>query len=81
MKIRPVGAELFHANGQTDMKKVIVAFRNLANAPENNCYKQTFTVNNWFSSRTGFGHLQMAALHCPSLPFKLARAFPARRKQ
>jgi len=29
MKIRPVGAELFHADGQT---KPIVAFRNYANA-------------------------------------------------
>jgi truncated hemoglobin YjbI len=26
MKIRPVGAELFHANGQTDMTRLIVAF-------------------------------------------------------
>jgi hypothetical protein len=38
MKIRPVGAELFHAdrhtNGQTDMTKPIVAFRNSANAPK-----------------------------------------------
>ena len=32
MKIRPVGAELFHANGQTDLAKLKVAFRNLANA-------------------------------------------------
>jgi hypothetical protein len=29
MKIRPVGAESFHADGQTDMTKQIVAFRNL----------------------------------------------------
>jgi Fe-S-cluster formation regulator IscX/YfhJ len=47
MKIRPVGAELFHADGQThrqaegrtvrqtDMKKLIVTFRNFANAPKN----------------------------------------------
>ena len=28
IKIRPVGAELFHANGWTDRKKPIVAFRN-----------------------------------------------------
>ena len=28
MKIRPVGAELFHADGWTDMKKLIVTFRN-----------------------------------------------------
>jgi hypothetical protein len=35
MKIRPVGAELFHADGQTDMTKLIVAFRYFANAPKN----------------------------------------------
>jgi hypothetical protein len=34
MKIRPMGAELVHADGQTNMKKLIVAFRNLANAPK-----------------------------------------------
>jgi len=34
MKIRLVGAELFHADGQTDMTKLIVAFRNSANAPQ-----------------------------------------------
>jgi hypothetical protein len=33
MKIRSVGAELLHEDGQTDMKKLIAAFRNLANAP------------------------------------------------
>jgi len=32
MKIRPVGAELFHANGLTDMMKLAVTFRNFANA-------------------------------------------------
>jgi hypothetical protein len=37
IKILPVGTELFHAEGrsdrQTDMTKLIVAFRNFANAP------------------------------------------------
>jgi ribosomal protein L20A (L18A) len=33
MKIRPVGAEMFHADGQSDMR-LIVAFRNSANAPK-----------------------------------------------
>jgi len=28
MEIRPVGASLFHADGQTDMTKILVAFRN-----------------------------------------------------
>jgi hypothetical protein len=39
MKIRPVGAELFHADVGTDrridMTKPIVAFRSFANAPKN----------------------------------------------
>ena len=33
MKIRLFGAELFHADRQTDMAKLKVAFRNFANAP------------------------------------------------
>jgi hypothetical protein len=39
MKIRSVGAELFHADGQTgrqtDITKLKVAFRNFAKAPKN----------------------------------------------
>jgi len=34
MKICPVGAELFHLDGQTDMMKLAVAFYNFANAPK-----------------------------------------------
>ena len=34
-KIRPLGAELFHAGGRTDMTQLIVAFRNFANEPKN----------------------------------------------
>jgi hypothetical protein len=33
IKINPVTAQLFHADGQTDTTKLIVAFRNFANAP------------------------------------------------
>jgi hypothetical protein len=32
MKIRPVGAELFHADGRMDMMKPTFAFRDFANA-------------------------------------------------
>ena len=39
MKIRPVGAELFHADGWTDIKKLTVVFRNFANAPKNFWHK------------------------------------------
>ena len=35
MKIRPVAAELFHADGRTDTTKLIVAFRNFASALKN----------------------------------------------
>ena len=35
MKIRPVGAELFHEGRRTDMTKLIVAFCNFAKAPKN----------------------------------------------
>jgi hypothetical protein len=35
MKIPPVGAELFLADGQTGMPKPIAAFRNFVNAPKN----------------------------------------------
>ena len=34
MKIRPVGVELLETDGQTDMTKLIVAFRNFANTPK-----------------------------------------------
>ena len=49
MKIRPVGAELFHADGrrQTDMTKLTVAFRIFANA-RNKCV--FYTV--WPSQQT-----------------------------
>jgi hypothetical protein len=36
MKMRAMGAELFHADRQTHRRKnIIVAFRNFANAPKN----------------------------------------------
>jgi len=34
MKILPVGAELFHEDGRTDVTQRIAAFRNFANAPK-----------------------------------------------
>jgi len=34
MKIHLVGAEVFHADGQTDMMKPTVDFRNFAKAPK-----------------------------------------------
>ena len=34
MKLRLAGSELSHADGQTDMTILVVAFRNFANAPK-----------------------------------------------
>jgi hypothetical protein len=39
MKIRPVGAELFHADRRTDMTKLIVAFRNFAKATKSESWR------------------------------------------
>jgi len=48
MKIRPVRAELFHADGRAkgDMTKLIVAFRNFANASENQDMKESTKLSN-----------------------------------
>jgi hypothetical protein len=35
IEIRLVGAELFHADGWTDMTKLLIAVRNFAQAPKN----------------------------------------------
>jgi hypothetical protein len=38
MNIRLVKAELFHADGETDMRRLMVVFRNFAKAPKNKLY-------------------------------------------
>jgi hypothetical protein len=38
IKILPVGAELFHADGRTDTTKLIVAFRNFAISQKNSTF-------------------------------------------
>ena len=42
MKIRPVGAELSHADGLTDMTKIIIAFQNYVNVPKN--YRGSYRI-------------------------------------
>ena len=43
--IRRVGAELYHADGRTDMANLIVALRNFAKAPKNYEMKSTKYVS------------------------------------
>jgi hypothetical protein len=54
MKVCPVGAELLHADGRTDMKKLIVAFRNFASALKNStfCPHSVFMCFVWISEQT-----------------------------
>ena len=42
MKILLVGAELFHTDGRTHMTRLMVAFRNFANAPKKKDSKMQF---------------------------------------
>jgi hypothetical protein len=67
MKIRPMGAELFQVDRQTDMTKLIVTFHNFANAPKMNiAFTFTFMI---FLFREFFYWsveklLMQEALHC-----------------
>ena len=49
MKVISLGAELFHADGQTVMIKVMVAFHNFAKAPKNLC-RRTVGCNKLYES-------------------------------
>ena len=44
MKIRPEGAEMFHADRRTDMTKLIVTLHNYANAPKNSGLHHQLTL-------------------------------------
>ena len=44
MQMRPVGAELFYADGRTDMTKLVVAYRNAAKAHKRYSYLRVAEV-------------------------------------
>jgi len=81
MKIRPVGAELFHTDGLTDMTKLIVAFRNFENAPKSSglyrtCLRQVQNVNSLtvHSTQTALPNAQQNS------PYKSLRSAVRERK-
>ena len=51
MKVRPVGAEMFHADRRTDTRKLIVAFRNFASAHKQYSTKNPKSYTNQFYSK------------------------------
>jgi hypothetical protein len=58
MKTRPVGADLFRVDGQTDMTTLMVAFDNFANVPKaawyyKNSYESRVTVQEVRNSPAG----------------------------
>jgi hypothetical protein len=66
-----VGAESFHANRQTDVTKRIIAFRNFANAPENDFRKLNRYRTMWLGyitvSRQMFWHNLKVSLNLHGL--------------
>ena len=48
-----MGVKLFHADGQTDMTKLLVAFRNFADAPK----EGKMGMNIFLMKKTGLGEM------------------------
>jgi hypothetical protein len=63
IKIRPVGAELFHADGQTDMTKLLVAFLSFTNAPQNCRIQTSGEVKNPPSPSRGNSYVSAVRAH------------------
>ena len=63
VNICPVGAELFHVDGQTDKTKLRVAFRNFANATKNRNILGLSLLVCWFGSRTNKTSLSPVPLY------------------
>ena len=66
MKIRPVEAELFHAEGRTDTTKLIGAFGNFANAPR--IILIPTVTSELLQNVTSSGRLRLPVLEYFSLP-------------
>jgi hypothetical protein len=69
MKICPVEAELFHADRQTDMMKLIVAFRNFTKAPKN------ITVSTSLSIRLPYNAFYPFTIYISYFPSNLCSFF------
>jgi hypothetical protein len=50
MKIHPVEAGFFHMDRQTDMTKLMVAFRNVSNVPKNGPSRNGMGGMDWIDS-------------------------------
>jgi hypothetical protein len=59
MTILPVGAELFHEDGRTDILKIIVAFRHFAKALKSVMICETFLFPHHCLITTGYPILDL----------------------
>jgi hypothetical protein len=68
IKILPVGAELFHADGQTGVTRLIVDFRNFANPPKNDAlvFKMLFKTSQFLFAFVQNCEKQLLASSCLS---------------
>ena len=58
-----VGAQLFHADGQADMTKLIIAFRNSANAPKKEGRKERKRYNVVLITQESLGKVTIPYLY------------------
>ena len=63
MKIRTVAAELFHADRQTDMTRITIAFRSFAKAPKKGLKRPTNVTDPTFISAASCHFLSVRSKH------------------
>jgi hypothetical protein len=72
MKIRPVAAEMFHADGQTDTTKLIVDFHNIVNAPNQDFPDRKQLYRNGRCASTDLGDTDRRSYELRCLSTKLS---------
>jgi hypothetical protein len=84
MKMRPVAAELFHADGRTDgrtdMAELIIPFRNFASAPKNAGSRFVQQVGSYVQNCTGSHHKDCGIYYERSEKSQLTRCFCCREE-
>jgi hypothetical protein len=81
MKVRPLGVELFHADGQTGMTKLIVPFCNFPTAHTNTkCHPVQRIVNSTVGRGSAVGIATRYRLDAPGIESRWGQDFPHRSR-
>ena len=79
MKIRPVGAELFHEGGRSITTKLIIAFCNFANAPKNRRFNFMFPKLQLHCNSNQLNQVETYPMYSSkALVHKVCSAYPKR---